>query len=73
MKGHLHRFGSLELGAELLKNVPLDVASSAVGITLLGADVFRLNRIWISYPHRMLFVQPILSNPIFHMAAAGAR
>ncbi len=73
VKGHLHRFGSLELGAERLKNFPLDVASSAVGITLLGADFFRLNRIWISYPHRMLFVQPTLSNPIFHMAAAGER
>ena len=67
VQGHLHRFASLELGAERLKNFPLLVASSAVGDTLLGDDFFRLNRIWISYSRRMLFIQPALGNPLFHM------
>ena len=70
VKGHLHRFGSLELGAESLKNFPLEVASSAVGITLLGEDFLRLNRIWISYPHRTLFIQPAFDSPLVHMTHA---
>ena len=72
VQGHLHRFASLELGAERLRNFPLLVATSATGSTLLGDDFFRLNRIWISYPRRTLFIQPTLGNPIFHMASSGA-
>ena len=69
VEGRLHRFGSLELGAERLRNFPLEVASSAAGITLLGDDFFRLNRIWISYPRRMLFIQPAFDNPLVHMTS----
>ena len=69
VEGRLHRFESLELGAERLRNFPLEVASSATGETLLGDDFFRLNRIWISYPHRMLFIRPALENPIFRMTS----
>ena len=72
VEGHLHRFASRELGAERLKNFPLEVASSALGITLLGDGFFRLNRIWISYPRRILFIQPAMGNSIFQMASGSA-
>ncbi len=71
VEGRLHRFTSVELGAERLRNFSLQIASSAVGITLLGDDFFRLNRIWISYPRRMLFIQPAFDNPVVHMVAAA--
>ena len=69
VQGHLHHFASLELGAERLRNFPLAVAPSADGDTLLGDDFFRLNRIWISYSRRMLFIQPATSDPRMHMVA----
>ncbi len=71
VEGRLHRFASLEIGAERYGNLPMAVTSSAAVVTLLGDD-FRLNRVWISYPRRMLFIQPALGNPVVHMVAAGA-
>ena len=69
--GRRHRFTSLELGNERFRNFRLAIAPSAIGMTLLGDDFLRLNRVWISYPRRMLFIQPATGNPIVHMAAAG--
>ena len=71
VKGHWHRFASLELGNERLSNFRLSVAPSAFGTTLLGDDFLRFNRVWISYPRQMLFIQPVSGNPIVHVAAAG--
>ncbi len=68
--GRRHRFASLEFGAERLKNFPLTVAPSAVGVSLLGDEFFHLNRIWISYPRRMLFIQPAFDNPLVHVTGA---
>ena len=38
--GRRHRFASLEFGTGRLKNVPLTVAPSAVGVSLLGDEFF---------------------------------
>ncbi len=71
--GRRHRFASLELGNERLSNFPLAIAPSAVGISLLGDDFLRYNRVWISYPRRMLFIQPAAGDPIVHVAAGNPR
>ena len=54
-----HRFGSLEIGDERLNNFHFEVAATATGNTLLGRDFLRFNRVLISYPRRMLFIQPV--------------
>ena len=72
VEGRLHRFASVELGAERMRNLPVAVAPSALDTTLLGDDFFRLNRIWISYPRRMLFIQPAFDNPLVHITDARA-
>ncbi len=54
-----HRFGSLEVGDERINNPFLDVADIQSGASLLGRDFLRLNRVLISYPRRMLFIQPV--------------
>ncbi len=56
-----HRFGSLEVGDERMNNFHFDVADLQTGTTLLGRDFLRFNRVLISYPRRMLFIQPVLS------------
>ena len=58
----LHRFGSLEIGAETMKNFPFAVADIDSPYTLLGDDFFHFNRVWISYPLGMLFVQPAVDD-----------
>lgn len=57
----LHRFGSLEIGAETMRNFPFAVAD--VDDTLLGDDFLRFNEVWISYPLQRLFVHPVLKKP----------
>ena len=54
----LHRFGSLEIGAERMRNFPFAVGD--IDDSLLGDDFLRFNRVWISYPQRMLFIRPAL-------------
>ncbi len=63
----LHRFGSLEIGAETMNNFPFAVADIATSYTLLGDDFFHFNRVWISYPLGILFVQPALGNRMVHL------
>ena len=58
-----HRFGSLEVGDERLNNFQFDVAFLATGKSLLGRDFLRFNRVLISYPRRMLFIQLSLPTP----------
>lgn len=57
---HRHRFGSLEVGDERMNNFHFDVADIQTGTTLLGRDFLRFNRVLISYPRRMLFIQPVV-------------
>lgn len=58
LAGRLHRFASLQVGAEQLRNIPLAVGDTPR--TLLGDDVLRFNRVWISYPRHLLFIQPVI-------------
>ena len=60
---HRHRFDSLEVGDERLNNFRLGVADFQGGRTLLGRDFLRVNRVLISYPRRMLFIQPAAPGP----------
>ena len=67
----LHRFGRLDIGDESMNNFRFTVGDPDIAKTLLGGDFLRFNRIWISYPHRTLFIQPNLRNPIVHLIAAS--
>ncbi len=53
----LHRFDSLQVGPERFAPAVLEVGDT--GVTLLGADYLRSHRVWISYPHQVLYVQPV--------------
>ena len=57
-----HQFGSLEVGDERMSNFRFEVADLAAGKTLLGRDFLRFNHVLISYPRRMLFIQPAVTN-----------
>ncbi len=59
---HLHRFGSLEIGSETMRNFPFAVGD--VDETLLGDDFLRFNEVWISYPLQRLFIHPVLKQPV---------
>ncbi len=61
-----HRFDSLEVGAERFKNFRFTVADTYLGDTLLGDDFFAHNRVWISYPRQMLYIQPAANDAIIH-------
>ena len=52
-----HRFETLEIGDETMRNYRFAVADT--DLTLIGDDFLRANRIWISYSHRQVFVQPV--------------
>ena len=54
-----HRFGSLEVGDERMNNFHFYVAAMGTRRTLLGRDFLRFNRILISYPRHMVFIQPV--------------
>ena len=53
----LHRFDSLQVGPERVAPAVVEVGDT--GINLLGADYLRSHRVWISYPHQVLYVQPV--------------
>jgi predicted aspartyl protease len=55
----LHRFNSLTLGAERRSPARLAVSDIQTG-SLLGADFLRTHRVWISYPHDILWVHPVV-------------
>lgn len=58
METRIHRFGSLEVGDEQIRNFPLAVGN--IDVSLLGDDFLRFNRVWISYPRQLLFIRPML-------------
>lgn len=58
MSTRIHRFGSLEVGDEQMRNFPFAVGD--IDISLLGDDFLRFNRVWISYPRQLLFIRPVL-------------
>ncbi len=57
-----HQFSSLEVGDERMNNFHFEVAAILTRRTLLGRDFLRFNHILISYPRRMLFIQPVVTS-----------
>lgn len=55
--GHLHRFDTLAVGSERFSPVFVNVAD--IPKTLLGADFLHTHRVWVSYPHETLYIQPV--------------
>ena len=66
VEARLHRFGSLEIGAERMNNFPFVVADADIDDMILGDDFLRFNRVWISYPLQRLFIQPATHDPMVH-------
>ncbi len=64
LDARLHRFGSLEIGAERMNNFPFVVADADIDDMILGDDFLRFNRVWISYPLQRLFIQPAAHDPM---------
>ncbi len=64
----MHRFGSLEIGAERMNNFPFVVADADIDEMILGDDFLHFNRVWISYPLQRLFIQPAMHDPLVHQA-----
>ncbi len=56
VKASVHRFAALDIGPE--HDTPAQVAVGDVTVSLLGANFLRTHRVWISYPHQLLWVQP---------------
>ncbi len=54
---HLHRFKSFQLPVGFVRNPRLAVYEGSFNI--LGDDFLSHNRVWISYPLRRLYVQPV--------------
>ncbi len=61
--GHLHRFDSIAIGPEHFGPAFLNVADTG-GHTLLGADFLRHHRVWVSYPHEMIYAAVVRSRPV---------
>ena len=55
--GHMHRFNDVAIGPEHLSPAFFLVTNSPR--SLLGADFLRGHRVWISYRHEMLYIQPV--------------
>lgn len=55
--GRAHRFDSLTIGPEQYQSIRLNVAD--VPKSLLGADFLRSHRVWVSYPHEMLYIHRV--------------
>ncbi len=66
LEARLHRFGSLEIGAERMNNFPFVVADADIDEMILGDDFLHFNRVWISYPLQRLFIQPAMHDPMVH-------
>ncbi len=68
LQARLHRFGSLEIGAERMNNFPFVVADADIDEMILGDDFLHFNRVWISYPEQRVFIQPAMRDPMVHRA-----
>ncbi len=66
---HRHRFDTLDIGPEHFAPVRLEVGDIESN-SVLGAEFLRGRRVWISYPHAVLYVQPV---PVPSRDAPGAR
>ena len=55
---HLHRFASLTIGDETMRNVRIIVADTEFSDIVLGDDFLRYNEVWVSYPQHRLYVRP---------------
>ena len=70
VKASIHRFASLAIGPE--HDSPAWVAVGDVTVSLLGASFLRTHRVWISYPHKLLWVQPMHARWVAGPAQAPA-
>ena len=66
LNAHVARFGSLQIGNERMNNFPFAIAALNNGSSLLGDEFFHFNRVWISYSHKLLFIQPAFENHMVH-------
>ena len=56
---HWHRFSTLQLGGETIRNPVLTVSPlSEQADMLLGEPYFATRRVWLSYATGRMFVQP---------------
>ena len=62
----VHRFASLQVGAETMKNFHFAVARSDAADMLLGNEFLRYNHVWISYPLGRLYVHPVIPAALGH-------
>ena len=53
----IHQFDTLEIGPDRWRNPTVGVADIQ-SMNLLGADFLRSHRVWVSYRHHLLWVQP---------------
>ncbi len=67
----IHRFGSIELGPDRINNPWIEVGDIQSD-NLLGASFFRNHRVWISYAHRVMWVQPVGPVRVVQPAPAAA-
>ena len=63
---HVHRFGSLEIGAESMNNFRFGIADVQIGGMIIGDDFLAYNHVWISYPLRRLFIHPVVPSTRAH-------
>ncbi len=54
----VHRFATLAIGPDTL-NGPWIGISDILSPNLLGANFLRTHRVWVSYPHEVMWVQPV--------------
>ncbi|WP_148315180.1 retropepsin-like aspartic protease [Acetobacter cibinongensis] len=64
VRGHVHRFSSLQIGTETFDQPVLEVSRIKTdGTALLGADFLRHNRVWVSRHDRAIYFQRLVTPP----------
>ncbi|MBV8400166.1 MAG: hypothetical protein JOZ17_15715, partial [Acetobacteraceae bacterium] len=59
---HWHRFASLQIGREVIRNPVLTVSPlQEEADLLLGSPFFATRRVWLSYASGRMYVQPAVS------------
>lgn len=64
---YVHRFGSLQIGDEQMRNFRFGIADMATDDMLIGDDFLYFNEVWISYPLGRLYIHPATERSIVHV------